>query len=143
MTITDTLGKTTVDVALVPKGWGYEKIFVNNEDYCGKLLHFVAGYRCSVHYHRKKHETFYLHKGSMEVYYHEDADALEALLKKTKTHPEAKVYDFMEKFVLTQGMTFEVPVGRVHQMVALTDSELFEFSTQDSPEDSYRIIKGN
>jgi hypothetical protein len=27
----------------VPKGWGHEVIFVNNELYCGKLLVFKKG----------------------------------------------------------------------------------------------------
>ena len=47
----------------VPKGWGYEKWIVNNEKYCGKLLFFEKGKKCSWHYHKLKHETFYLHSG--------------------------------------------------------------------------------
>jgi len=30
-----------------------------------------------------------------------------------------------------------------HQMLALEDSELFEFSTQHFEDDSYRIIRGD
>ena len=35
----------------IPKGWGHEVIFVNNELYCGKLLVFKKGAKFSMHYH--------------------------------------------------------------------------------------------
>jgi len=44
---------------------------------------------------------------------------------------------------LNRGDKFEVPVGLRHQMVALEDTELFEFSTQHFDEDSCRLIKGD
>ena len=53
----------------VPKGWGYEKWIVNTEDYCGKLLYFEEGKRCSFHYHKSKDETFYLQSGKILLYY--------------------------------------------------------------------------
>jgi hypothetical protein len=37
----------------------------------------------------------------------------------------------------------DVAPGVVHQMEALEDSELFEFSTQHFETDSYRLIKGD
>ena len=44
----------------VPKFWGYEQWFVNNDKYCGKRLLLNRGYQCSVHYHKIKEETFYI-----------------------------------------------------------------------------------
>ena len=41
-------------VQIVPKGWGKEIIFVNNDDYCGKILCFDKGKKFSMHYHLKK-----------------------------------------------------------------------------------------
>ena len=38
------------------------------------------------------------------------------------------------------GDSMHVPVGLRHQMIALIDSELFEFSTQHFDDDSYRIL---
>ena len=35
----------------IPKGWGHEIIFENNEKYCGKLLVFKKGCKFSMHYH--------------------------------------------------------------------------------------------
>ena len=48
-----------------------------------------------------------------------------------------------EQFLLTPGRNFHVYRGLRHQMVALQDSELFEFSTQHFDSDSHRIIKGD
>ena len=48
-----------------------------------------------------------------------------------------------EEIVLGPGDNFHVYVGLRHQMVAIEDTELYEFSTQHFDEDSYRIIKGD
>jgi quercetin dioxygenase-like cupin family protein len=45
--------------------------------------------------------------------------------------------------ILTPGDNFHVYTGLRHQMIALEDTELFEFSTQHFDSDSYRIIKGD
>ena len=45
--------------------------------------------------------------------------------------------------ILEKGCHFHIPVGLRHQMIALEDTELFEFSTQHFDEDSYRIQKGD
>jgi quercetin dioxygenase-like cupin family protein len=117
--------KTTLE-NFVSKGWGYEKWIVNNEDYCGKILFFVKGLKCSWHYHKIKRETFYLQSGSIKLFYSFE-DSL----------------DDADVIILHKGDKFEVPVGLRHQMIALEDTELFEFSTQHIDEDSYRIVKGD
>jgi hypothetical protein len=94
------------------KGWGYEMWIHNDADYCGKLLFFEKGKRCSYHYHKLKTETFYLQDGKMLIM-HGDSD----------NYGEAK--------------------ETLLQMVALTDCNLFEFSTQHFEEDSYRVLKGD
>jgi len=98
----------------VPKGWGFEKWIVNKEQYCGKLLYIVKDKRCSWHYHKLK------------VLYSDDNDINTA-----------------KSVILSQGDNFHVPVGLRHQMIAIQDTEMFEFSTQHFDEDSYRIIKGD
>ena len=110
----------------VEKGWGYEKWIVNTEDYCGKLLYFEEGKRCSFHYHKAKDETFYLQSGKILLYYG-DTDNLN----------EAK------DIILEPGDKFHIYRGLRHQMVAVEPSELFEFSTQHFEDDSYRVIKGD
>jgi len=39
---------------IVEKGWGKEIIFVNNPEYCGKILCFDKGKKFSMHYHIQK-----------------------------------------------------------------------------------------
>ena len=48
-----------------------------------------------------------------------------------------------KQLILNAGDNFHVYRGLRHQMVALEDSELFEFSTQHFDSDSYRVIKGD
>ena len=115
---------------ITPKGWGYEHTLVNNEKYCGKLLFFVKGHSCSFHYHLVKDETFYVSSGKITVKY-------------TDIIPKEGEFIFDRAITLEAGDTFHVPPGRVHQMTALEDTSLFEFSTTDYPEDSYKIVRGD
>ena len=110
----------------VDKGWGWERWIVNKEEYCGKLLYFNKDKRCSWHYHKIKDEVFYLQSGRMRVKFSYE-DTIETA----------------QEVTLEAGQNFHVPTGLRHQMIALEDSELFEFSTQHFDEDSYRIIKGD
>ena len=57
-----------------------------------------------------------------------------------------KLRDDIEKakeIILGPGDNFHVYTGLRHQMLALEDTELFEFSTMHMDEDSHRIIKGD
>ena len=113
-------------IEIHPKGWGYEKWNVNKDEYCGKLLHIIKGLNCSWHYHEKKDETFYLQEGKLLVKYSEEDDIEKAV-----------------EVIMERGDKFHVYRGLRHQMFALEDSDLFEFSTQHFEDDSYRIIKGD
>lgn len=118
--------KTFLKINFVPKGWGFEKWIVNCEEYCGKLLYFVKGRRCSWHYHKLKDEVFYIQSGKILVKYSEQDE-----LEKAK------------EIILGPGDNFHVYRGLRHQMIALEDTELFEFSTQHFDSDSHRIQKGD
>jgi mannose-6-phosphate isomerase-like protein (cupin superfamily) len=118
--------KTQLEMTHVDKGWGWERWICNGPEYCGKLLFFNEGKRCSWHVHRLKDEVFYLQSGKMVVYYSENDDLESA-----------------NEVFLEPGDSFHVYRGLRHQMLALQDSELFEFSTQHFDSDSYRIIKGD
>ena len=115
-----------ISIKHVDKGWGYEKWIVNKTQYCGKLLYFMKGKRCSWHYHKIKDEVFYVQSGKLLVKYSNDDDLEKA-----------------NKKVLKPGDNFHVYTGLRHQMIALEDTELFEFSTQHFDSDSYRIKKGD
>ena len=77
-------------------------------------------------YHVLKDEVFYIQSGKMLVKYSEDDD-----LKMAK------------ELILERGDNFHVYRGLRHQMIALEDTELFEFSTQHFDSDSHRIQKGD
>ena len=110
----------------VKKGWGHELWIVNKEEYCGKLLFFEEGKRCSWHYHKLKDEVFYLQSGKLLVKYSTQDDIEKA-----------------EELILNAGENFYIYPGLRHQMIALQESELFEFSTEHFDEDSYRVVKGD
>ena len=113
-------------IKIVQKGWGYEKWICNTEEYCGKLLHIIKGKRCSWHYHTLKDETFYLQEGKLLVKYSDDNDR-----------------DNAKELIMERGDKFHVYRGLRHQMLALEDSDLFEFSTEHFDSDSNRDIKGD
>jgi hypothetical protein len=115
---------TSSDIKIVPKGWGYEKWIVNKPEYCGKLLFFFKDKRCSFHYHKLKDETFYVQSGRILLRY-SDTDT-----------PDKEI-------VLGPGDSFHIYRLLRHQMIAIEDTELFEFSTQHFDEDSYRVFKGD
>ena len=112
-------------VEIIPKGWGKEIIFVNNDEYCGKLLCFDKGKKFSMHYHLKKKETWYVSKGAFILIWIDTSHGI--------TYTEyLKVGD-----VITNER------GDPHQLIALEDAEVFEVSTKHYDDDSFRICKGN
>ena len=113
-------------IKFLPKGWGFEKWIVNSKEYCGKLLYFVKGKKCSWHYHKLKDETFYIQSGKILLKY-SDGDEIA----------------YADEIILSRGDKFHIYRGLRHQMFAIEDTELFEFSTQHFDEDSYRIISGD
>ena len=112
-------------VEIVPKGWGKEVIFVNNDEYCGKLLCFEKDKKFSMHYHIKKKETWYVSKGSFILIWVE-----------TNTGTTYTEY-------LKVGDVITNERGEPHQLIALEDAEVFEVSTKHYDEDSFRMWKGN
>jgi mannose-6-phosphate isomerase-like protein (cupin superfamily) len=89
-------------------------------------LEIRKGKRCSLHFHKLKTESFYLHSGRLRIRVRETADCGQ-----------------VDEFELAAGECMDVPPGLVHQMEALEDAQLFEFSTQHFDTDSYRLIKGD
>lgn len=122
--INDTTTKKTA-IETVVKGWGKEIIFVNNNEYCGKLLCFNKGKKFSMHYHMQKKETWYVNKGKFILVWIETENGI--------THKE----------YLNIGDVITNERGEPHQLIALEDSEVIEVSTQHFNNDSFRIYKGD
>ena len=110
---------------VVIKGWGKEIVFVNNGEYCGKILSFEKGKKFSMHYHLLKKETWYVSKGRFIFIWIDTSNG-------TKHSEYLEVGD-----VVTNER------GEPHQLIALEDADIFEVSTQHFDSDSYRIWKGN
>lgn len=109
----------------VPKGWGHEVVFVNNELYCGKLLVFKTGAKFSMHYHLIKDETWYVESGSF-LYRWIDTSNAE-----------------VNEVVLRVGDTVRQLPGQPHQLECLEEGTIFEVSTQHFDHDSYRVWRGD
>ena len=102
-----------LSMKIVPKDWGEERWIVNR-NYCGKLLILKKGYRCSLHHHKIKDETFYINKGCVLM----ECDG------KTK--------------IMRPGDALLIEPHMKHRFTGLEDSEIFEFSTHHEDSDSYR-----
>ncbi len=100
-----------VEVVTVPKPWGHETIWAHTDRYMGKILHINAGHALSVQYHNQKDETVHLLSGEL-IY-------------------RVKLSDQLEDMRLTQGQSFRIMPGTVHQMEAVTDCDVLEASTSE------------
>lgn len=107
------------------RGWGYEKWIENIPEYCGKILHLEAGKKGSQHFHMNKKETMFLQKGLVQLRLVDSDKGEEYIVQ------------------LNPGDSILIPPGQVHQIVALEESDLFEFSTMHEETDSYRVKKGD
>lgn len=110
---------------IVKKGWGSEDIWVTNDKYCGKMMHFNEGAKFSMHFHAIKEETWYVIEGKFTVRYIDTKDA--------------SVYEKQ----LTVGDVWHNPPLMPHQLICLEEGTICEVSTPDSVEDNYRVAKGD
>ena len=109
----------------VPKGWGYEQIIVNRHDYCGKILHFNANAKFSLHFHMEKTETWYVQSGSFMLTLIDTANADK------------------KNYALGPGHVITISPGVPHQLTCLEEGDVYEFSTHHEDCDSYRVEKGD
>ena len=100
-----------VEVIVVNKPWGYERIWAKSDRYVGKILHINAGQELSLQYHNKKDETVHLLSGQL-VY-------------------RVKLGENLEDVKLKTGESFRITPGTVHQMLAVTDCDVMEVSTPE------------
>ena len=109
----------------VEKGWGHELIWATNDRYCGKMMHFNTGARFSMHFHRKKEETWYVQSGKFVVKWID-----------TKTAAQ-------HEQLLVEGAVWHNPPCMPHQLICLQEGTVVEVSTPDSVEDNYRVQPGD
>lgn len=115
----------THHIGEVTKGWGKEEIFASNDHYCGKLLHFNKGGRMSLHFHLKKHETWYILSGVFDLE-----------LRHTPSGETVHV-------TLSPGYGRTLEPGQPHRLTAREEGIVLEVSTEDDANDNYRIEPGD
>ncbi len=108
---------------VVEKLWGHEKTLVNNELYCGKIIHVYEGKMGSFHYHKNKDETFYILNGKIKLKYSMDDN-----------------FDEAKEIVLYIGDSFRIIPNMRHQIIGIQESDIIEISTFDEESDSIRVI---
>ena len=115
---------------LVEKRWGSELWVANDalHNYCGKILHIKEGGSTSMHYHEKKHETFYVLKGTLKVEYIDTDDGKEKTV------------------LLEEGESMKIPKLTPHNLSGKTchlsgnsEVKFIESSTYHMDSDSYRV----
>lgn len=109
----------------VEKGWGSEEIWVTNELYCSKFMHFNKGAKFSMHFHDKKVETWYVMSGQFTVFW---IDTSNASISSTS---------------LSKGDVWHNDRLSPHQLLCEEEGTILEVSTPDSVEDNYRVLPGD
>jgi mannose-6-phosphate isomerase len=95
----------------VEKPWGHELIWARTDRYVGKVLHIEPGHVLSLQYHEKKDETIHVLKGEI-IFRVKEGDEL------------------VERPML-EGESYHITTGTVHQMEAVSASDLLEVSTPE------------
>ena len=95
----------------VEKPWGHELIWARTDRYVGKILHVKAGHVLSCQYHNRKDETMHVLVGE--------------LILRTGTA------DHLDERPFRAGQSVHIPAGLVHQIEAVTDTDVLEASTPE------------
>ena len=96
------------------KVWGHEELIVSTEHYAAKYLVIRAGYQSSLHYHKKKIETFTVLVGEVTLEY---GDKVKHLLP---------------------GDHWHIQRGHLHRFKSVTGATILEVSTKHDDEDVFR-----
>ncbi len=95
---------------------GDSEFWVANEEelgYCGKFLFMFDGQTCPRHYHKMKHETFFVVKGRIRMRMGDD------------------------EFVMDQGDVLTMPQGTYHSFTGLGNALILEVSMPSVRRDSF------
>lgn len=100
-------------VKKVEKPWGYELHWVKeNKPYMGKILHLDKGKKCSLQYHDKKLESWFLMRGKAKIIWDDKNGNLE------ETEMES-------------GKGYSCSTGQRHRLLGITDCDIVEVSTPE------------
>ncbi len=111
--------------------WGYQIRFVNEDEYCGKLLVLENSKSSSFHYHKNKKETFRILLGKVMIGYLIPSDFYE---------PEDDPHTVAITSEYGIGSKITMDRRQAHVMWASEyPAVILEVSTHDDDLDTYRI----
>ena len=102
------------EVRVIPKPWGEEWLLADDERYAAKVLIVKKGYRLSLQYHERKHETQFVEAGRLKY-----------------TLGDVERPGDNREVIVEAGAVIVLPPGSVHRLEALEDSRIFEVSTPE------------
>ena len=131
---------------LIPKKWGYE-ICVCNYNHIGLDIGYALKtltllptdglhdvWTCSVHYHHRKHETFYVLGGAMFLEIFVPVRAQRPITFKDFRRPKG--------FIMYPGTAVTLEPHTAHRFwTQAVVTTIIEASTPDDSKDSYRLVK--
>lgn len=123
-------------VDMISKHWGFEKIIINSDKYCGKLLYLVKNKHTSLHYHKTKEETLYVHSGKLKVCCSEETNDTKKIILSSSVNP----FENMEQITLNAGDAIRIFPMHIHQIYAVEDTKLYEFSNAYDTDDAIKIM---
>ena len=110
----------------VEKEWGSEIIWINTDQYCGKILVFKEHIKTAMYFHRMREKSWFINSGKLLVRWIDTSTG--ALMEKT----------------LEQGAVWQIKAMVPHQIEAiLPDSMIFEVSTPYSDKDVFKLGPGD
>lgn len=95
----------------VEKPWGHELVWARTDRYVGKILHVKAGHVLSLQYHNLKDETMHVLSGELIL----------------RTQPAGELISRSFR----AGESVHIPAKLVHQIEAVTDTDVLEASTAE------------
>jgi mannose-6-phosphate isomerase-like protein (cupin superfamily) len=114
-------------VGKIQKGWGFEVVWTNNDDYSGKILVFErAGSQTSLVFHKTRKKSWFINQGRFKLTF---CDLATGEMKET---------------VLEEGRTVDFAELSPHRLESLVDNGMiFEVGTTDYTEDRFRLSPGD
>lgn len=111
----------------VKKGWGYELIWANTNEYCAKILVFnKSGNKQSMHYHKTRNKSYFVNNGLFKIRWIDTATT-----------------EIFEK-QFSEGEIWHCPCMTPHQIESMSDNaSITEVGTTESVDDIFRLIPGD
>ncbi len=105
----------------IKKPWGSEEIISNNRNYTLKKLMMKKGHRCSLQYHKKKHETVYVLSGLLKVLIGNKKNNLKTKILKKNNSLILKPYTIHRMEAISKSIYLEASTSHLKDVIRLSD----------------------